>query len=298
VFIIYGIMRRLCTFGLSIFLCGLQAAPPAIGVATSTGGFQVNHAQVWGNSTVFDGAAVETAEATSRVRFNGGAWFELAPESKATMFAHRARLEQGFGEWQAGSGFQVEALGLRVETAGAKALARIRLDGTNTVLVAAVNGPVRVYNQAGLLVANVHPGLALSFQPQAAAPDVFQMTGCLLVKEKRYILVEPTSNQTVEVTGESLAAEVGNRIQITGKAVPAGRPVAGASQVIEVRTFERIGRGGCVAVAASANASTQPIELEGKKHTGAIVAGVLVAGAGGGIVAAVCCKGKKTPTSP
>src|SRR5262249_22220072 len=83
VFIIYGIMQRSLIGGLSIFLSVLLAAPPAIGVATSSGSFQVNHAQVSGNSTVFDGASVETTEATSRVRLNGGAWIELAPESKA-----------------------------------------------------------------------------------------------------------------------------------------------------------------------------------------------------------------------
>ena len=290
-------MQRPFTIGLSIFLSSLLAAPPAIGVATSTGSFQVNHAQVSGNSTVFDGASVETSEATSRVRLNGGAWIELAPESKATIFAHRAKLEEGFGEWQSGVDFQVEARGLRVMTSGAKAMARVRLDGTNTVLVAAVNGPVKVYNQAGLLVANVHPGAALSFQPQAGSADSFQMSGCLLMKEKRFILVDLTANQTVEVRGDSLAGEVGNRIQVTGTAMPSAKPVTGASQVIEVKKFEQIGRGGCVAAAAGANASTKA-EAAGKSHTGAIVAGVLVAGAGGGIVAAVCCKGKKSSTSP
>jgi hypothetical protein len=276
----------------------LLAAPPAIGVATSTGSFQLNHAQVSGNGTVFDGASLETAEATSRVRLNGGAWIELAPESKATIFAHRAKLEEGFGEWQSGADFQVEARGLRVVTSGAKAMARMRIDSPNTVLVAAVNGPVKVYNQGGTLVANVHPGAALSFQPQAGATDSFQMSGCLLVKDKRYILVDATTNQTVEVRGESLAGEVGNRIQVTGAAVPSAKPVSGASQVIEVKKFEQIGRGGCVAAAAGSNASTRPEAAGGKSHTGALVAGVLVAGAGGGIVAAVCCKGKKSSTSP
>ncbi len=291
-------MQRSFTIGLSLSLSALLAAPPAIGVATSTGSFQVNHAQVSGNGTVFDGASVETAEATSRVRLNGGAWIELAPESKATIFAHRAKLEEGFGEWQSGADFQVEARGLRVVTTGPKAMARMRLDGPNTVLVAAVNGPVKVYNQGGTLVANVHPGAALSFQPQAGSSDTFQMSGCLLIKDKHYILVDATANQTVEVRGESLAGEVGNRIQISGNAVTGGKAVAGASQIVEVKKFEQIGRGGCVAAAASSNASTRPDAAAGKSHTGAIVAGVLVAGAGGGIAAAVCCKSKKSSTSP
>src|SRR5262249_50614052 len=143
-----------------------------------------------------------------------------------------------------------------------------------------------------------HPGAALSFQPQAAAANTFQMSGCLLIKDKRYILVDPTSNQTVEVQGESLGSEVGNRIQITGVALAGAKPVTGASQVIAVRSFEQIGRGGCVAAAAGSNASTKPDVGGAPSHKGAIIAGVLVAGAGGGIAAAVCCKGKKSSTSP
>jgi len=289
-------MQRLLIILISCTLPAIHAAAPAIGVATSSGSFQVNHARVSGNSTVFDGAAVETEESTSRVRWNGGAWIELAAESKATIFAHRARLEAGFGELRAGADFEVEARGLRIATASPKALARIRLDGPDTVLVGAVNGDVRVYSQAGLLVANVNPGVALSFRPGAAAPDEFKISGCLLVKAKRYIVVDTVGNQTVEVKGEKLAEQVGNRVEVTGTAVKDAKPVAGASQVIQVTNLVEIARGGCVAAASGANASTR-VEAA-KSHTGAIIAGVAVAAAGGGVAAAVCCKGSKASTSP
>jgi len=281
---------------ISLTAAPIEAAAPAIGVAMSPGTFQVNHARVSGNSTVFEGAAVETQEATSRVRLNGGAWIELSAESRATIFAHWARLEEGFGELQ-GSDFQVEARGLRITTAAPGALARIRLDGTNTVLVGAVNGPVRVYNQIGLLVANLDAGVAFSFQPGAAAPDEFKISGCLLVKEKRYIVVETAGKQTVEVRGEKLSEEAGNRVEVTGTAVKDAKPVAGASQVIQVKKLEEVGRGGCLAAATTSNASVKPAEAA-KSHTTAIIAGVAIAGAGGGIAAAVCCKGSKTSTSP
>ena len=289
-------MQRLFPILLFLPIGCVFGAAPAIGVATSPGSFQLDHARVSGNGTVFEGAAIETAEATSRVRLNGGAWIELASESRATIFAHRARLEAGFGEMQAGADFQVEARGLRISTGNAKTMARIRLDA-DVVLVAAVNGPVRVYTSGGLLVANVHPGVALSFRPGAGGADEFKISGCLLVKDKHYIVVDTAGSQTVEVRGDKLAGAVGNRVEVTGTAVATGKPVAGASQVIQVTKIDEIGRGGCVAAASSANASTRAAEAS-KSHTTAIIAGVAVAGAGGGVVAAVCCKGSKSSTSP
>ncbi len=292
-----GIMQRFVVFVITFSVAGLHAAAPAIGVVTSSGSFQMNHERVSGNGTVFEGAAIQTEEDTSRVRLKGGAWVELAAESRATIFADHVRLEAGFGELQAGSGFQVEALGLRIRTGAPRALARIRLDGGNTVLVGAVHGPVRVYSQSGLLVANVAAGAAFSFQPDAAAPDEFRIAGCLLTKDKHYIVVAATGNQTVEVQGENVAAEAGNRVEVTGKALPGIKPVAGASLVIQVKTLQETGRGGCVAAATAVNASTKPAEAT-KSHTGAIIAGVAVAAAGGGVAAAVCCKGSKPSTSP
>ena len=54
----------------------------------------------------------------------------------------------------------------------------------------------------------------------------------------------------MEVRGEKLAEEVGNRVEVTGTAVAAGKPVAGASQVIQVKEPARGGarrvRGGGV----------------------------------------------------
>ncbi len=48
------------------------------------------------------------------------------------------------------------------------------MEGEKTDLVAALNAPVNVMNHDGLLVANVMPGMPMSFLTQAASPGVFE----------------------------------------------------------------------------------------------------------------------------
>jgi hypothetical protein len=103
-------------------------------------------------------------------------------------------LEQGFGELGSSSSYRMEACTLRISPVNAKAIARVRLEGEKQVLVTALNGPVRVFNESGLLVANVERGVALLFTPQAAQPTAFQMSGCLLQTEDgKFLLVEVKS---------------------------------------------------------------------------------------------------------
>ncbi|MBI1790324.1 MAG: hypothetical protein HYR60_22560, partial [Acidobacteria bacterium] len=160
------------TFGL--------AAGPAIGVAVANGSFQVDSSRVYGNTTLFDGTTVQTDQASSRLQLNNGTRMELGADSRARVYDKRVTLERGLGELETPAGYQIEARTLRIATADSKSVARVKLEGEKQVLVAAVTGPVRVYNEIGLLVANMEPGVALMFTPQAAQPGAFQMSGCLL----------------------------------------------------------------------------------------------------------------------
>ena len=112
------------------------------------------------------------------------------------------------------------------------------------MLVAAVKGPVRVFNQAGLLVANVAANTTLRFEPQAGSQDAFGISGCLLRKAGKLIVVDQTTNQIVELRGDAakLAAQA-----VVG-ADPAGRAPEAAAET--------------------------------PKGHGALIAGVAVAGAG------------------
>ncbi|MBI4874383.1 MAG: hypothetical protein HY822_07110 [Acidobacteria bacterium] len=284
---------------LALNLAGILAWASApgrvVGVATAEGSFRVDHAPVSGNATLFDGATVQTEEAASRLRLDKGTRVELAAESRARVFGGRTLLDAGLSEMQTSSGYQIEARSLRIATGGAKSVARVRLDGDKTVLVAAVNGPVRVFNSAGLLLANVNSGTTLRFEPQAGAQDAFEFSGCLLRKAGKLILVDQTANQTVEVRGDAaqLGAQVGNRVRIKG-------PAAGTPLVMNVQALEQIGLGGCVAVAAGAGAdpvgrapAPAPAAEPSNGHS-ALIAGVAVAGAGGAIAGVVLGTRKKT----
>ncbi|MBI1788132.1 MAG: hypothetical protein HYR60_11355, partial [Acidobacteria bacterium] len=174
--------------------------------------------------------------------------------------------------------------------------------------VAAVTGPVRVYNEIGLLVANMEPGVALMFTPQAAQPGAFQMSGCLLkTTSGKYLLVD--ANQTVELRGSGLDKEVNNRVEVAGTAYRSAVPAPPASQVVQVDSLKQVGVGGCLeSISEVEKKGVKVVRGEGPTTTGTtppksttgshsgVYAGVAVA-AGGGIAAAVLLGRKKT-TSP
>jgi len=292
---------------LALNLAGVLAAwstGPVIGIAVANGTFQVDNAQVAGNSTLFDGSKVETTEASSRLRLQNGTRVELAAGSRAAVFQNRTLLEKGFGEFQAASSYQIEARGLRISSAGGRSIVRVRLDGEKTVLVAALNGPARVFKTSGPLIANVAAGASLRFEPQAQPESAARMSGCLLRKAGRFILVEQTANVVVELRGDAaqLSAQLGNRVEIQGAVDASGQPVEGASQVVRVSALEQIGPGGCVAAAQGVGAELPtrapvPAAVAKPKHSTAVIAGVAVA-AGGGAIAGVLLMNSNKSKSP
>ena len=280
---------------ISLILAGnltlTQAAGPALGVVIAKGSFQIDGSSVSDNATLFRGATVETSQASSRLQLNSGARVELSPRSRAKVFSDYVSLEKGVGEL-ATQDYQIEAQSLRIATGEPKTVARVRIDGSKNVMVAAVNGPVRVYNEIGMLVANVKPGVPLVFQAQAAAPTASERTGCLARSKEdptKFVLVDQLANVTVEVRGTGLAEQVGNQVKISGAAFRSATPVAGASQVIQVTTVEVVTRGGCTTVpVVPATAGAAGTKTAGGISNGAkiAIAVVAVGGAAGGIVAA------------
>jgi|SRR5579885_3366407 len=144
----------------------LMASGPAIGIAVADGGFRVDHSQVWGNATLFDGSVIETGQALSRLRFADGSRLSLASDSRAIVHRGRLVLEAGMGQLESAPGFEVESRSLRISAAEPGTVARIRLGRTPKVTVAALRGAVRVRNAAGVLVASVKEGASLDFEPQ------------------------------------------------------------------------------------------------------------------------------------
>jgi hypothetical protein len=262
---------------------------------------------VVGNATLFDGSQVETAVASSEVRLSGGVRIRLAADSRGRVFRDRLVLEKGLGELESGSGYRIEALGLRVFPEGNNASGRVAVTAERKLQALALTGTLRVTVADGTVVALLVPGHALEFAPQAAtgvqAP--FQMTGCLETREGRLVLRDPLTGVTEEVRGDRLDREVGRMIEVTAAVVPGAQPVAGALEVIQVSRFRRVS-GECALPTAPAEAqpaAAPPLQQQPAARapaaakptppppvakggmsagTKAVIAGVVVGGAGAG----------------
>lgn len=276
-------------------LIHMNAAGPSIGIAMASGSFRLDRAEVQGNASVFEGSEIQTAKASSRIRINSGARLELGSESRAKVFSSHAVLEQGAGQVASGT-YALIARTIRVAS-DANASARVSLEGESAVTVSALNGPVRVTNSRGVLLAKVGAGNSLRFQPNAQQPDNWEVSGCLLKKGGKPIIVDLTTNQVIEIRTDRSLSDFGNRVTIKGSPVDGATPIAGASAVIWARSVTPVGPGGCLATAAAAGAD--PIEgakaagpapkaPEAKPSAGksnkAIIAGVLI---GGGAAAGI-----------
>lgn len=299
--------------GLNVYLLGalslgavssLWGSSPAIGTATAKGTFAVNKSQVSGSATLFDGSLVETGTASSRLQLGNGSRIDLNANSSVTVHGSEAVLEKGSGEFGAAAGFNLQARTLRIETEGAGAKAEVRLNGDRDILVKALIGPVRVFSKTGVLVALVNPGMGVTLDPYAAPADDFDMSGCLLKQASGPLLGLAVDNVLYQLTGANLGANVGNRVHIVGTRGSSPGGLRGAAASVTVTKIEVTDVGGCLAAAARFDGMTAQAQLgpggTGKDagkvgmstQTKTIIAGVAIAGAGGGIVAAVCCKSK------
>ncbi|HEV3333074.1 MAG TPA: hypothetical protein VG096_18935 [Bryobacteraceae bacterium] len=283
----------------------LMAADSPIGLAVSSGNFLLNRANVVGSATLFEGSTVQTAQSASRLDLKG-AWLQLAGDSQVTVSDKLLVLQRGTAELGGQPGYSIEARSLRIAVADPKAVARVRLEGSNKVLVSAANGLAHVYNRSGLLVMDVIPGHAFAFAPQAGAADAADINGCLLFKAGKFIVVDQ-NGQVSEVAGGNLAQNSGNPVHVIGRIITAPTTVPGATRLIQVQAVEQTGEGGCLAAAQQANASIKPPgapasaggqagQAAKNSHT-AIYAGVAAAAAGAVIVGVVAGKGKGS-TSP
>jgi len=144
------------------------AASTAIGLAVAKGGFQVDRAQVWGSSSLFEGNTVQTTVTGSQIQVNGGADVRLASDTRVKVYRSKMVLEEGFMEVRAANGFAVEARSLAITPKAREGVTRIKLQGARKVTVAALSGSVEVKNGSGVLVARVGAGMSLDFEPQTA----------------------------------------------------------------------------------------------------------------------------------
>jgi len=268
-------------------------AAPVIGTVTAKGAFRVDNSGVAGNATLFEGSLVETAAADSITQLQSGARVSLGSQSKGRFFGDHMILEKGMGQLEKAENFRLEARGLTIQPETGKSSARVTLAGGTRVEVAALTGSFRVLNGRGVLVANIASGRAIEFEPQPANTPS-KLTGCLVVRGVHFLLTDETTNVTVELGGQGLDKEKGNRVEASGAMDPTATPVSDASQFIRVSGVKRLGKGcpaGSGAAAAAGSGGGTPGKTAGGSGHGlstttiAILGGVAVAGAVGGLAA-------------
>jgi len=264
--------KRVSLVLLGLVLCGTPgvSAESAIGLVVANGPFELNHARVWNNASLFDGVVIETSTASSKLHLNSGVDLRLSADSRARVYQKRLVLEKGTGEL-ASANYSIEAATLHISSDAPGVVALVRVDGSNRAIVAARQGSVNVTNIQGVLVARLETGRELAFEPQAAGAPT-KISGCLLRKSDKLIVADQTTNVIIQVQGAGLEKELGNRVEITGSVDSAAASVTGASQLINVSDITHVATGGC-AVAA--------------KTAGAVGAGAAAAGISGGVLTAV-----------
>ncbi|MCC6536894.1 MAG: hypothetical protein IT162_05055 [Bryobacterales bacterium] len=284
--------------GLVLVLAFAQTTPAAssssLGLATSAGEFKLNGAQVRGNATLLEGTVVETLGTPSRLKFAGGSQLALHAGSRARVHAGRVVVEAGSGEFQAAADqtMALEALSLRVAAEGrAPSRARFAVAAGGTALqLSAASGRFRVMNAQGTLISRIDPGLALAFEPQAGAGPAMPSSflGCVVNKDSKWMLYDPTVKLLVELRGQAslVEREWGNRVQANGTSPTAGQPQG--RQVMDVTTITRVEVGGCEEMAQAAGA-----QLPARAPVAAPAAAPPVVSGGGGATSGGMSAGTK-----
>ena len=254
----------------------VTAAPGSIGVIRSTGDFRVDGSTVRGNSTVFDGNLIETTTARSVMQLNS-VEITLAPESRAKVYQDHTVLEKGASLLRGSDSHVIEAMSMQVVPAGRDAVIQVDIDGPGHISVAARTGGATVRNSAGVLVANLRAGMALAFEPQAAASKAVKITGEVELRNGNYFITDATTRVISQLRGNNLAQYVGKRVEIVGSEIPGATPVAGATQVVQVAGAQLAPAAGTgTAIAAGTHITT--VAIIGGVAVGGTVVGLAAAG--------------------
>ena len=211
------------------------AASPSIGVAVAKGSFQLEDSTIWNNATLYDGSTVSADTAPLRLRLNNGAQMRMAVASTATVYGNRVVLAKGAARFEDLANFAVEANNLRISALVPNSVVQVERRGPNTLVVSAANGPVLVATSAGLPLANLPAGSALSFDGQADANAPSSVSGCLTKRNGVYVLRSGVSNILIELRGNDLEKHLGQSIEVSGEVISgASSPAADVTQVLKV----------------------------------------------------------------
>ena len=237
-------------------LLAISAASPSIGFVKSAGEFRVDGSAVRGNGTVFEGGLVETSTARSVIQL-ASVQITLAPDSRVRVYRDRTVLEKGSSLVKDGARHVVEAATLRIAPSARDSVVQIEITGPSHVTVSTTGGAAEVRNSSGILTASLRPGMALAFDPQAAAAAAVKMTGVIESRNGAYFLTDETTKVTIQLLeGADISKYAGKRVEVTGSYIPGANPAGGASQLVRAVTIKPVGgKGKAGAVAAGAGAA-------------------------------------------
>jgi hypothetical protein len=233
------------------------AQSPVIGIVSASGHFTLDRAEVWGNATLFDGAKIETGSASSEAALRNGVRIQLGSGSSASIGQSRLTLVQGVGQVAAPDNYEISAGDIFIRSAAGSSRMRVAWIANGALEVTTLSGAARVMNRSGLRLASIPAGGHMSFAMQAPSGRLTR-TGCLLSKDGRYLIQDQNTQEILEVRGDGLAANVGNRVTITGLASVLRPALPIATGILNATTITQQEAGGCLSVAAALGAQTEP----------------------------------------
>jgi hypothetical protein len=253
---------------ISLLTCGclvcLAASPSSIGFVVTSGQAQVDGAVVRSNSTLFQGNVVRAGNTASDLMFPGGSNLLLQPGATVKVFRDYGVLEHG-AAIQRGPHALV-ANGLKVSSLSSQGAAFVDVQDRSHLKVVAQGGVAEVRDLAGVLVARVDPGKALTFavqvpqqnpttpSPQNAPPTASNQsptpTGTQLTvhgvlrkdhpgRYGHFLLTDVASSVIYELQGPDLDDLVGASVEVTGSTFDT-TPAEGASKVLSVSDIHQM----------------------------------------------------------
>jgi hypothetical protein len=245
---------------ISLLTCGclvsVAASPSSIGFVVTSGQVQVDGAVVRGNSTLFQGNVVRAGDAASDLMFPGGSNLLLQPGSTVTVFREYGVLEHGAAVQRGHQALLAD--GLRISSLSPQGAVLVDVQEGCHLKVTAQGGAAEVRNPAGLLVARLEPGKALSFAvqvppqnptptagEQAPPPAGVQLTLHGILRKDHpgryghFLLTDMATNVTYELQGPNLDDLVGASVEVTGSTYDTAA-AEGASKVMAVSDIHQM----------------------------------------------------------
>jgi hypothetical protein len=241
--------RMYVAAALLVSCCSVAVASTAIGTASAPGKMTVDGYSITGNATLFDGTAVQTANAIATVRLNKGTEVRLGSSSLGTLYHDHMVLAQGKSEVSTSDSYRTEASGFQIVPVDSTARAVVAVIGPGKMQVASVTGAFNVVSARGNVLGRVSAGKSLSFAMQDNG--TVTVTGVLTKTDGHYYITD--SGGMHEIVGKDVDKEVANKgfdkyvgktVTVTGRIDTGATPTGGAVNVIDVSNMSK--KGGAV----------------------------------------------------